>query len=576
MGENVTDRFARTVGTHSERPALAFHDGAWQTWSYAQLDTCVATLAARLAAHGITTGSTVGIVAHRDPLTLATMLAVLRCGAHHVPLDPSDPPARRQRLRTIAGMPWEVTATRRHGIDNFEVFATGMAPAAGEPTADSPPAYVMFTSGSTGEPRAVVVPHRAIVRLVTGQDFVRLDASRVFLQSIPLWFDASVIEVFGPLLNGGCCVLHPSTALPTPASLRETIAARGVTSACFTAALFHWLIDHDAACLAGLQEIVIGGEALSVEHVRRAHAQLPATQLVNGYGPTENGVQTTSYRIPKPLPAGLQRVPIGSAVRGTQVLVCDEHLQPVPRGSEGELVATGEGLALGYRGDPAATRERFVELTVAGRPLRAYRTGDRVVETAAGVFDFLGRIDEQVKIQGHRIEPGEVEAALTGLAGVQQCRVVALPDPAGQRRLVAYVVLRAGTGPEAIAAAAATALPSFLVPTHFVALPQLPLNANGKLDRGALPSPWPLAAPRPEARRSPRAMVAAAWREALGRTIDAIDVNFFDAGGRSMDAVRLHDLLERGCGRSLDATFVYEFATQARQAKALAGLASPP
>lgn len=585
----VPQRFAAMVCSGFHRPALTSRCGAvWQSVSYGELAAQANAIAAELQAVGVVAGDAVAIVAVRQVRTIAAMLAVLELGAHYVPIDPRDPPARLQSLLAAARcaallppLPAPVQALPRPvaahaaGETNWLVSAEHAAERA---------AYVMFTSGSTGEPKAVVVPHRAIVRLVTDQQCMRFDDSRVFLQSVPLAFDASVLEVWGALLNGARCVLFPDDMLPNAAGLRDVIAAQGATTACFTASLFHALVDRDVTCLRGLEEIVVGGEALSVPHARRALAALPQTQLVNGYGPTENGVQTTCYRLPRELPLDLARVPIGVPLRGTQVALVDAQLQPVPVGQPGELIAMGEGLALGYLGDPVGTRERFVELPTHAGPRRAYRTGDRCVQLPDGNFDFLSRLDEQVKIQGHRVEPAEVQAVLAALPTVQECRVAALADPAGARRLVAHLVLSPGGTIAAVEAALLDALPSFLVPSSFVVVERMPLNANGKLDHASLPSPWE-PAPRdpPPASRPPAsaasatssslpAAVEAAWRTALGRSLQDGDVGFFDAGGRSLDAVTLHELLERACGQDLDPTFVYEFPTRRRQVQALCKL----
>ncbi|MFM1871536.1 MAG: hypothetical protein RL398_958, partial [Planctomycetota bacterium] len=378
-------------------------------------------LAAQLGELGVVAGDRVGIVASRHPDTVALILGTLLAGAAYVPLDPRDPAARIEQLARRADCR---VLGRVDGRMEFEV-----RPGAGRSSEPLPhdlaqrAAYVIYTSGSLGAPKGVVVPHRAVLHLVDDQDFVRFGPDRTFLQSIPLAFDASVLELFGPLLHGGRCVLFPTDRLPNAQGLRQVLAAQQVTTGCFTASLFHTLVDEAVDCLASLEEVVVGGEALSVPHLRRALAALPRTRIVNGYGPTENGVQSTSYVVPRELPPDLIRVPIGTPLRGSGAVVVDEHLRPLPPGQPGELFVFGDGLAIGYWDAPDLTRAKFLTLQTEIGPLRGYRTGDRVVQLADGNFDFLGRLDQQIKLQGHRVHPSEPEQWIGSLDGVAQCCV---------------------------------------------------------------------------------------------------------------------------------------------------------
>lgn len=567
---DLATRFLATARQFAERAALTYAEaGTWRSWSYRELADRAEALAAQLRELGVVAGDRVGIVAVRHPDTVALILGSLLAGAAYVPLDPRDPEvridqlARRADCRVLGRVDGRLRLSGRPGVGR-----------GGEPVSVDPaerPAYVIYTSGSAGAPKGVVVPHRAVLHLVDDQDFLRFGPDRTFLQSIPLAFDASVLEVFGPLLHGGRCVLFPTDRLPNAQGLRQVVDEQQVTTACFTASLFHTLVDEAVDCLGSLEEVVVGGEALSVPHLRRALLALPRTRIVNGYGPTENGVQTTSYVVPRELPAELLRVPIGTPLRGTGAVVVDEHLRPLPAGQPGELFVFGDGLATGYWDAPDLTRAKFLTLQTEYGPLRGYRTGDRVVQLADGNFDFLGRLDQQIKLQGHRVHPSEPEQWIGSLDGVAQCCVTVCVDAQGANRLIAYVVLRAGETIARVAERTAAGLPSYLVPTRFVELQVLPLGANGKIDRAALPSPWqevrpPVAKPAASLRRA----VEAAWAEVLGRSVDAGDASFFDAGGRSLDAVRLHELLERVCGSQLEPTFVFEYPTRRRQAEALA------
>jgi amino acid adenylation domain-containing protein len=580
----VSERFfsvALRFGGHS---ALAFRSATtWERWTYRELAERARGLAAYLSELGVQPGAAIGLIGSRYPDTISTMIAILAIGAHYVPLDPAYP-ARRLRLlcqdagivRVLSAVPLREPTRFPAEVDLVNrVHPTEVV--AGDPTVDrapisaETPAYIMFTSGSTGEPKGVVVPHRAIVRLVDKPNFIRLDSNRVFLSLAPMGFDASTLEIWGPLLNGGCCVLYPDQQLPTCSGLKAAISATGVNAMWLTASLFNTVIDQDPRCLAGVAEILTGGEALSVPHVRKALAELKGTQLTNGYGPTENTTFTTCYRIPENFSGAERRVPIGVPVSGTDIAIVDERLQPVPDGAEGELVAFGEGLALGYLNKPGLTRERFVDIpTVNGQTIRGYRTGDRVMRRDDGLIDYLGRFDDQVKIEGHRIEPGEIERVIAELPGIRECRVLVRTGPAGQKRLAAYVVAIDAALPQDLRGQLAETLPAFMVPHYVFYLDGLPTNANGKLDQGPLPDPFDLPAVAPTGMRSPELVaVGQAWEEILGQRPSSAEQNFFDAGGTSLDAVRLFELLSKQFQHDLSPTFVFEHPTVRRQAEAL-------
>lgn len=579
--QHVHRRFCTMVQEHADRAALTFRAaGVWMHWSYAELAERASTIARELAAAGVSRGASVGLVAHRYPGTIAAILGILELGAHYVPVDPAQPTSRTRQFVEAAGVARiiEVAAPDSGGAP-YSIASVANATPSPMPIAppESPEeiAYVMFTSGSTGRPKGVVIPHRGITRLVAGQDYALFDTSRVILQAAPLSFDASTFEIWGALLHGGRCVLYPTGALPSAEGLREVVSSTGVTTAWLTASLFHALVDHDVGCLEGIEELLVGGDSISSLHMCKALRRLPNTSFVNGYGPTENTTFSTCHRIPADLLPTTPRVPIGRAIRGTQTAIVDTELQIVPTGTEGELVVMGDGLALGYLGDPDLTRKQFVDIACAdGVRRRAYRTGDRVVELADGVIDFLGRRDDQVKIHGYRIEPQEVETVVTGLTGVKQCRVIVQRDRSGTARLAAYLVLHDGSTLTAVRQAMTTALPLYMVPHQVMALQELPLTANGKLAVDLLPAappPTPNTA-RPGRRSGHLALVEQAWTDVLGRSPATSDVNFFDAGGRSLDAVNLHNMLERKLSLKLDPTFTFEFPTPRRQANRLAEL----
>lgn len=563
---HVATRFRQTARLHAERVALAWPEGdGFATWTYAELAQAAAKTAAALRAQGLAAGHLVGLTAHRRPSVLAAMLAIWEVGAAFAPLHPQDPAARRAKALELVGAASALELDAAGAEPRLRSFP-GRGEAAYAPSAtEEELAYAMFTSGSSGVPKAVAVPHRAIVRLVTDQDYLPFGPERTFLQAAPLSFDASVLELWGPLLHGGRCVLYPDHELPTARGLRRVIQAQRVDTAWLTASLFHSVVDDDVNALRGLRHLVVGGEAVSPDHVRRVLGVLPETRIINGYGPTENTTFTTCYPVPEDFPAHASRVPIGWPLRGTSVRVIDEDLNPVPSGEEGELLVMGEGLARGYLGG-AADDARFLHTTGPdGESVLAYRTGDRVVERPDGALEFLGRLDEQVKIAGYRIEPGECEVAIASAPGVRRCKVVCRRDPADRLRLIAYVV-----APEdALAGArerAAETLPQHLIPHSWVRMDELPHTANGKLDLDHLPLPW-RATPAVEVPVGSHALagVLRCWAEVLGEPPTRVDVGLFETGARSIDAMRLQTKLEQASGLELEPTFVFEFVTVRKQ-----------
>ena len=578
----VHHRFFEVAHQYPENVAIRCDiSGGWRDITYAELSAQAVACIELLTARGIGAGEAVGLVACRHPQTIAAMIAVLAVGAHYIPLDPEYPESRLRLICDDASIKC-VLAPAEHTsdaplpvetvlIETVKVVAgTAAAAASNLPSvSEEAAAYVMFTSGSTGTPKGVVVPHRAIIRLIDRPNFMPLGQDTRFLHLAPLSFDASTLEIWAPLLNGGTCVLFPDRSLLTSDELARVLRSTGTNCLWLTASLFNNFVDKDLEILRGIRFLLTGGEALSVPHVLKALEGLPQTCLINGYGPTENTTFTTCYPIPRSLPRDTLRVPIGKAISGTETVIVDEAMQPVAPGVEGELIALGEGLALGYLNRPELTAERFVKIALDGEPQRlGYRTGDRVVAMADGAIDFLGRFDDQVKIDGHRIEPGEIQRAIESLDGIRSCRIVVKQSPTGQKRLIAYSIFSAGRSGKDLRERLAQILPAFMVPHYFVGVETYPTNANGKLDVAALPDPpdW-LAAN--DTLPSDDDLVADAWVEVLGHRPVSDDTNFFDAGGTSLEAVQLHELLCRRLGRTLSSTFVFENSTIRKQKEAL-------
>ncbi|MBK9135287.1 MAG: amino acid adenylation domain-containing protein [Betaproteobacteria bacterium] len=613
----VTACFDLALAAGPQRRAVAWNGGQLD---YTQLDALSRRIGAALRETGVGAGDVVAVGVPRSAEGIAALLAVLRIGAAYLPVDLAHPSERLRFMFTDSharalvgrGHGSEFLGLRCVDVERLPEATAASGDTSAGPAADGEAiAYVMYTSGSTGQPKGVEIRHRSIVRLVCGAEFMRLTRDTVMLHAAPLGFDASTLEVWGPLLNGGCCVLHDE-AVPSGPGLAATIAAHGVQAAWLTAALFNAVVDDDPRHLAGLAELLIGGEALSLEHVRRFHAAVPGTQLINGYGPTETTTFATTHRIDVPALEGARSVPIGRPITRTSLYILNRRGRPVPAGLVGELYIGGLGVGLGYLARPELTAERFLpdpfvvedgqdseEGQTAERSPTMYRTGDLVRLTADGAVEFIGRADAQVKIRGFRIEPGEIERALAAHPAVKACAVVAHQDALRGTELVAYVVPRAradgrreadtGDGVDAAEAPFAPAalrehlaarLPEFMVPTQWVRLAALPVTTNGKLDRRALPEPR-RARPEHLAQRfvEPRAglerEVAAAFAAALGiEHVGALD-NFFHLGGSSLLVMRVFSALRAAGHAALEVAMLFAAPTPRGLAAALADMNAP-
>jgi len=429
--------------------------------------------------------------------------------------------------------------------------------------------YVMYTSGSTGQAKGVGVVHRSVVRLVREPDFVDLGSDEVLLQLAPVSFDASTFEVWGALLNGARLVVAPAAALSL-AELGRVVRESRVTTLWLTAGLFHQMVDERLADLAGVRQLLAGGDVLSPRHVRKVLEVGGDRVLVNGYGPTENTTFTSCHRMREASEVEAT-VSIGRPVSRTQVYLLDGEMRLVPVGVAGELYTGGEGLARGYLHRPELTAERFVPHPFSSdeRGGRLYRTGDLGRYLADGRVEYLGRGDEQVKVRGYRIEPGEVEAALAGYRGLREAVVRAHEEGSGEKRLVCYVVME-GEGEWSAGGLREhlrERLPEYMIPTTFIQLEEMPLTPNGKVDRRALPAPDDTRGESRDSYQAPRTpieeMLAGIFASVLRVTGVGIEENFFELGGHSLLATRVVSRVREAFGVELPLRSLFERATVA-------------
>jgi amino acid adenylation domain-containing protein len=568
----------------AERPNCIAVRSATERLTYAGLDARTDVLCGQLTDAGIGKGALVGILLDRSVSAITSMLAVLKAGGAFVPLDPNSPPqgiveiVRRHKLACVVSD----EATLRcfpqlaGAAPVIDTGASPLAEAASRPVqaakiSGSDPACVMFTSGSTGKPKGVIITHRGIVRLVKNSGFMDFSSDQTFLHLSHLTFDASIFEIWGALLNGAQLVVAPPGLLSLDA-IATTIEAQGVTAALLTSGLFHLMVDQRPDALRRLRYLVSGGDVLSPEHVRKAARLLTSGHFIAAYGPTENTSIAACYTVPPDWPAD-GPVPLGWPIDGTVVDILDDDMRPVLDGSPGQLCLSGDGQALGYLDDPDLTERKFIAVPDAihrngeepAQPL--YLTGDLVRRDEKGMLQFLGRIDNQIKVNGHRIEPEHVETVLRQHLPLTDIAVVACALANGAKHLVAFVVAlpEVPLSEESVLDAAASLLPPHMVPTRVETVEVFPLTKTGKIDRRALSQLAAAARGKvslEDIRATPfEALLVDLWRHQLGLATIDLDKNFFDLGGTSLQLLGVHGELERHFPGKLSVNELFELPT---------------
>ncbi|TCP59296.1 amino acid adenylation domain-containing protein [Tumebacillus sp. BK434] len=559
------------------KTAVAFENIAL---TYADLNAQANRLARLLQKKGVGAGQMVGVAMERSPELIVALLAIWKAGGAYVPLDVQYPAERLTYLLEDTGVRVIVTHERLQGklpphtaeLLVAERLHEELAAKSREnlPCLTTPDslAYVMYTSGSTGQPKGVLTPHRGIVRLIAPSDFIPWQEDDAVLQYSPVAFDASTLEIWGPLVHGAKLVLFP----PYKASTRELgqfLTQQGITVLFLTTGFFLQMVEDCLDELSGLRVLMAGGEAMSMPHAKRVIGSMRG-RFVHAYGPTEATTFATVH-VATPQDALAHNLPIGRPVAGTSVYVLDAHMQPVPVGVPGELHIGGAGLALGYFNRPDLTEEKFVPHPFEEGEL-LYKTGDAVRWLADGRLEFSGRLDSQVKIRGFRIELGEVEAVIDQHPAVLQSAVLARADAVGVKRLVAYLVL---ADPSAdIRSYLKAKLPDYMVPSAFVTLDRLPLNPNGKVDTRALPTPTDRAEGEADwvAPRNPvEEKLASLFAELLEIDPVGIHDHFFERGGHSLLGTRLISRLRAEFRTELPLRALFEHPTVAELALLVGG-----
>ncbi|SKA37110.1 amino acid adenylation domain-containing protein [Chitinophaga eiseniae] len=582
--KTITALFDEQVTQTPEAIALAF--GETQL-TYAQLQAQSDKLAAYLQSKGVKAETMVPLCMERSAQLIVSILAILKAGGAYVPVDPAYP---RDRIRfmledtrpvIILTESAQLPALREHVpaiemvcVDQLmETLADAPAPV----TSANPGslAYIIYTSGSTGQPKGVMVTHRNVTSLARGGNFMTLNAEDVLLSTGSPSFDATTIEYWGMLLNGGQLVLCPEKHLLDNPLLKQEIRRRGVTKMWFTASWFNQLVDDDIAIFEGLNALMVGGEKLSEEHIRKFREAYPATAIINGYGPTENTTFSLTWHITAVEP-GIN-IPIGRPLGNRTAYVLSAEGQLQPAGVAGELYVGGDGVSRGYLNQPGLTAQKFIPDPFSSAPgARLYRTGDLACWLPDGAVAYLGRIDDQVKIHGHRIEPGEIESVLLQHPGVKQAVVLMQVKATGDKYLAGYIVPQRAFDKAALADYLKGRLPAYMVPAQLVVLDKMPLTSNGKADKKALRAltddnteTQVYTAPVNETEQQ----LVTIWERFLQKQQISTTANFFELGGHSLLASRVVTAIRNTLGVELSITRFFRYPTVSKLAAHLTGKA---
>ena len=580
--------FEDQVAKTPQSPAVC---GALETWSYAQLNSSANRVANRIRRAGVRPGSLVGVCLPRSLKTIAVLIGILKAGAAYVPLDIAYP---EERLRFMAedtrvgclisdgpGMkkfaPLLDCAHEFIHVDEFDSESSEFSSDASE-AGDL--AYVMYTSGSTGVPKGVMVEHRGIIRLVCGAGYMSIGPDDVFIQLAPLSFDASTLEIWAPLLNGAKLAVPPPE-MNSLADIADSLSRYQVTSLWLTSGLFNAMVDEYPETLCNLKQLLAGGDVLSPSHVRRAMEVIGSGRVINGYGPTENTTFTCCHQI-EPQDTSRASIPIGRPIRGTEVYILDHNMRQVSGQQVGEIHIGGEGLARGYWNRPDLTAEKFIQNPFSpDSSSRLYKSGDLGHYNAQGNIEFDGRVDLQVKIRGFRIELPGIEAVVNSIPGIASSVVVVKDAHSEAKRLACYFVRQAcdGLGASELERMVSDKLPRYMLPSEFVELDQLPLDPNGKVDRRYL-SEYGTGHGQNLAREG----AFSGFEAAQGRSVEmerelaalftslfgiaevGLDDDFFQLGGNSLIAARLFARIEKQFDKRLPLAAILSARTVCRLA----------
>ncbi|CAI6266026.1 non-ribosomal plipastatin synthetase PpsC [Bacillus subtilis] len=522
-----------------------------QVFTYEDMNSWANQIASVLQIKGVGPDSVVALLTGRTPELIAGMLGILKAGGAYLPIASDLPVERIAYMLSDSGaallLQSEKTEKQLLDIECEQIIIEDIQKQGKTKNVDSSAgphslAYIIYTSGSTGKPKGVMIEQRSVIRLVKNSNYITFTPEDRLLMTSSIGFDVGSFEIFGPLLNGAALHLSDQQTFLDSHQLKRYIEHQGITTIWLTSSLFNHLTEQNEQTFSQLKHLIIGGEALSPSHVNRIRNVCPEVSIWNGYGPTENTTFSTCLHIQKTYELS---IPIGRPVGNSTAYILNQWgvLQPV--GAVGELCVGGDGVARGYLGRPDLTKEKFVKNPFVPGD-RLYRTGDLARWLPDGTIEYVGRIDDQVKVRGYRVELGEIETALRQIDGVKEAAVLARTAQTGSKELFGYISVKAGTNAEQVRSLLARSLPNYMIPAYIIEMETLPLTSNGKLNRKALPEPnftskQTYAPPRNDLEDQ----LALIWQEVLGIQRIGIEDSFFELGGDSIKALQVSARLGR-------------------------------
>ena len=537
----VVQLFEDQVKQTPEKIAVFSHE---QQLTYQELNKRANALAYKLRDLGVGPDDYVAIMSERSTLMIIGIYGIIKAGGAYVAIDPTYPKDRINYI--LEDCEPKVVLTHQTEVETLIPVVDLGAVALWEGVCENPVylnkaedlIYLIYTSGTTGKPKGVMIEHKSVIRLVKSTNYINLDEETVILQTGAMSFDASTFEIWGTFLNGGKLVLADREEITDAKKLKMALEENAINTMWMTSTLFNQLIQMNETLFDGLKYVLIGGERLSVDHVKILKDRDNKVTVINGYGPTENTTFTTTYEIPK----RFEMIPIGRPIGGTQVYILTEH-QLCGIGVVGELCIAGDGLARGYLKRPELTNSKFIDNPYGEGKL--YRTGDLARWLPDGNIEYLGRMDEQVKIRGFRVELGEIESAIREIEVVKDCAVILGGGSSDDQAIYGYVVSDTKISLSLVRESLMKTLPDYMIPAYMAQIDAIPLTKNGKLDKRALPeieakTEQEYVAPRTELEEK----ICLIFEEILGVPHVGIKDSFFELGGHSLRATRLVNRIE--------------------------------
>ncbi|SDE99573.1 amino acid adenylation domain-containing protein [Fontibacillus panacisegetis] len=585
LNKGIHELFYEQVVMNPERVAISC---LGKSLTYMEVHQITENLANHLVGKGAGVEKIVAVCVERSLDLVLILLSVLKSGSAYLFIEPNTPTDRISYIVNDISPVLLITAEEfpviipECNVDILQLSMDWKTSISGKQRSEieiNPDnlAYVSYTSGTTGVPKGVSIPHKGVVRLVKGWGKVNTDD--VFLQVSSSAFDASTLEIWSPLCNGGRCAVYGPGQV-SPDRLAETMVNEQVTTGWFTSGLFNVMVDNHLCAFSELKHVIAGGDVLSPTHVTKLLNAYPNIYFTNGYGPTENTTFTTTWTINQHHPE--DKVPIGKPIKGSDVIILDDNLELVPDNVIGELYAFGEGLARCYVNKPAETAQKFLP-NPFGRPgERMYKTGDLAIRREDGVIEFLGRKDQQVKIRGYRVEISEIEITLSAHPEVNNVVVEVQKDMIRGNILIAYIVVDRNTGDHVrliteLREYLKSKLPYFMIPWAIIPLDEIPLSNNGKINRKELPvnlrTPRGLKVEYVEPRNELELELARIWGDLLLKEPIGINDDFFDLGGHSLLAAELLLQIQNVLGIQIPARILYfnstisELASEVKKTK---------